>query len=91
MHIIYVGELKDKNLLFASVRKPLGIKDPLGNLTVIRHPMFGDDMGTKTTTDDTITLGNKVVPGTAIIQLESTQDELIDSTGDTLRNLRKKM
>lgn len=83
------NSLKDKSLLKASTTKPLGIKDPLGNLTIIRHPMFGNDMGTKTTSDDTITLGNKVVPGTAIIQLESTVDELIDSTGETLKELRR--
>ena len=83
--------LRGTKLLESSITKPLGIKDPLGNLTVIRHPMFGNDEGTKTTTDDTISLGNKVVPGTAIIQLEATEDDLIDSTGETLRNLRKKM
>ena len=85
------NDLKGNNLLEASITKPLGIKDPLGNSIVVRHPMFGNDNGTRTTTDDTITLGNKVVEGTAIIQLESTQDELINSTGNTLRDLRKKM
>ena len=84
-------ELKGENLLKKSITKPLGIKDPLGNLTLIRHPMFGNDMGTKTTSDDTIILGNKVVEKTAIIQLESTIDELIDSTGNTLKELRRKM
>ena len=85
------ASLKGQSLLVASILKPLGIKDPLGNSIIVRHPMFGNDNGTKSVSDDTIMLGNKVVPGTAIIQLESTQDELIDSTGDTLRNLRKKM
>lgn len=85
------SNLKGSKLLEASTTKPLGVKDPLGNLTVIRHPMFGNDMGTKTTTDDTITLGNKVVPGTAIIQLEATIDELIDATGNTLRETRKQL
>ncbi len=84
-------KLKGSNLLQASITKPLGIKDPLGNLTIVRHPMFGNDMGTKTTTDDTITLGNKVVPKTAIIQLEATVDELINSTGNTLKNVRKQL
>lgn len=84
-------DLKGQNLLAASITKPLGIKDPLGNLTVIRHPMFGNDMGTKTTDDDTITLGNKVIEKTAIIQLEATVDELIDSTGNTLKELRKNL
>ena len=85
------NSLKDQNLLVASITKPLGVKDPLGNLTVIRHPMFGNDMGTKTTADDTITLGNKAVTGTAIIQLEATVDELIDSTGATLRDVKRQL
>lgn len=78
-------------LLEASASKPLGIKDPLGNLTIIRHPMIGNDMGTKTTTDDTITLGNKVIPKTAIIQLEATTDELIDASVNTLRDLKRQL
>lgn len=84
-------KLKEQNILFTSVTKPLGIKDPLGNLVVVRHPMFGNDMGTKTTTDDTITLGNKVVEGTAIIQLEATVNDLIETAGTAVRDLKKKM
>lgn len=91
----WINEKTDKlmgqNLLVASITKPLGVKDPLGNLTVIRHPMFGNDEGTKTNADDTITLGNKVVKGTAIIQLEATVDELINSTGNTLKDVRKQL
>lgn len=85
------NSLKGKNLLVASITKPLGVKDPLGNLTVIRHPMFGNDQGTRTTSDDTITLGNKVVEGTAIIQLEATVDELINSTSSTMKDLKKQL
>lgn len=85
------NSLKGQNLLAASITKPLGVKDPLGNLTVVRHPMFGDDMGTKTTSDDTITLGNKVVVGTAILQLEASVDDLINSTGSTLKDVRKRL
>ncbi len=84
------NELKDRNLFKASITKPIGIKDPLGNITVIRQPIFGNDQGTRTTSDDTITLGNKVIAGTAIIQLKATQDELISSTGETLKALRRK-
>ncbi len=83
--------LQKSNLLAASITRPLGVKDPLGNLTVVRHPMFGNDMGTRTTADDTITLGNKVVPKTAIIQLEATIDELINSTGTTLKDVKKQL
>lgn len=83
--------LQGNNLLAASITRPLGVKDPLGNLTIVRHPMFGNDMGTKTIMDDTITLGNKVIPKTAIIQLEATIDELIDSTGTTLKDVKKQL
>ena len=52
------ADLKGSNLLVASITKPLGIKDPIGNLTVIRHPMFGDDMNTPAdNTDDVMNLG----------------------------------
>ena len=84
-------DLIGKKLLQASVTKPLGVKDPLGNLMVIRQPMFGDDMGTKSTIDDAIRLGNKVVKGTAIVQLEATEKELITATSETLIRLRNKM
>ena len=84
-------KLKESELLGASICHPLGVKDPLGSLTIIRHPMFGDDMGTKTFDDDVINLGNKVVENTAIMQLEATVDELIDSTGNTLKTVKKEM
>lgn len=91
----WIGEnpqnLRGQNLLQASVTKPLGVKDPLGNLTVVRHPMFGNDMGTRTVTDDTITLGNKVVEKTAIIQLEATVDELINATGETIKKAKEQL
>lgn len=83
--------LKGENLLLASVTKPLGIKDPLGNLTVIRHPKFGNDNGTKTTQDDTILLGNKVVENTAIIQLEASFEDLISTPANTIKNLKKQL
>ena len=85
------NDLHEKHLLISSINKPLGIKDPLGNLTVVRHPIFGNDMHTKTTTDDTITLSNKVVEKTTIIQLEATNDELINSVGETLKILKKEI
>ena len=46
-------------------------------------------MGTKTYDDDTINLGNKVVKNTAIMQLEATVDELIHSTGNTLKTVNE--
>ena len=81
--------LKGENLLLKSVLKPLGIKDPLGNLTIVRHPMYGDDNGTKRVDDDTIKLGNNIVEKTAIIQLETTKQGLIDAAANVLADLKK--
>ena len=86
-----VKDLQGSNLLAASVTRPLGIKNPIGQITVIRHPMFGDDQGTANTNDDTIKLGNRVVEKTAIIQLECTIDDLINSTKETVKDVRQKL
>lgn len=83
--------INGENLLMESVKKPLGIKDPLGNLTIIRHPMYGDDNGTKTLDDDSIMLGNNVVEKTAIIQLEATDKELIDAAEEVLKDVKKQL
>lgn len=76
--------LKGANLLAASVVSPLGVKDRLGDLVAIRHPMNGND-------DDSINVGNKVSEKTAIIRMEATVDELISSTGTTLDTLNAKL
>ncbi len=83
--------LKGSNLLSASITKPLGVKDPLGNLVAIRHPMFGDDKNTPTTADDVMNLGNHLVEKTAIIQMEATIDELIQSNSKVLEELNHMM
>lgn len=76
--------LKGGALLAASVVSPLGVKDRLGDLVAIRHPMNGND-------DYTINVGNKVAVGTAVIRMEATVDELIASTGCTLEQLKTKI
>jgi hypothetical protein len=79
-----IDSLRGSALLSASVVSPLGVKDRLGDLVAIRHPMAGND-------DDTIGLGNKVAKNTAVIRMEATVDELIDSTGKTLGELGEKV
>ena len=78
-------QITDGNLLVTSITRPLGVKDQLGNLTTIRHPMFGDIK------NRTINVGNKVVVNTAIMQMETTVDGLIDSVANNLKNVRSKI
>lgn len=72
------------NLLVTCVNSPLGVKDRLGDLIAIRHPMNGNP-------DGSMAIGNKVAEKTCVIRMEATQDELIDSTGKTLKELIAKM
>ena len=65
-------------LLGASICHPLGEKDRLGDLIAIRHPMVGNP-------DGTINVGNDVAAGTAVIFMDGSPDELIASTGKTIR------
>ena len=71
------------NLLVTTIESPLGVKDRLGNLTAIRHPMNGND-------DKSMNIGANLAVGTAVIRMEATVDELVNSTGKTLKELKKK-
>lgn len=83
--------LKEDNIIEEAIMKPLGVKAIQGNLTLVKQPMYGDDMGTKTTMDDRIRFGNKLMEKTAIIQLETTVDEMIESNRVLLQELKKKL
>ena len=72
------------NLLAYTVCSPLGVKDRLGDLIAIRHPMNGND-------DFSINVGNNLAEKTCVIRMEATVDELIQSVPDTLRELIDRM
>lgn len=76
-------EVTGKNLLITTIESPLGIKDRLGNLTAIRHPIIGNE-------DKSMNIGTNLATGTAVIRMEATIDELINSTGNTLKELKEK-
>lgn len=71
------------NLLVETICAPLGVKDRLGDLTAIRHPMFGND-------DYSMNIGSNMAVNTAVIQMEATVDELIDSVAATIDQLKAK-
>ena len=76
-------EVNGGNLLVTTIQSPLGVKDRLGNLIAIRHPMAGNE-------DGSMNIGANLAEKTAVIRMEATVDELIDSTGKTLKALKKK-
>lgn len=78
-----VDDLKGADLLGASVVSPLGVKDRLGDLVAIRHPMGGND-------DLSINVGNKVSEKTAVIRMEGSVDQLIGSVAETAEELKER-
>lgn len=72
------------NLLSYAICKPLAVKDRLGDLAAIRHPMNGND-------DGSMNIGNNLAVNTAVVLMEATVDELISAVGKTLEELKKKI
>ncbi|MCL2244050.1 MAG: FIST C-terminal domain-containing protein [Treponema sp.] len=77
-------KLKGMDLLVYTILSPLGVKDRLGDLVAIRHPMNGND-------DYSMAVGANLTEKTAVIRMEGTVDELIASGGKTLDGLKTKM
>ena len=64
--------LMGDKILTASILKPLGVKTPTGNVTLIRHPMAGNS-------DYSINVGNDLAVNTAVIQMQASLDELVNA------------
>jgi hypothetical protein len=77
-------EVTGFNLLVYAITRPLGVKDRLGDLIAIRHPMNGND-------DGSMAIGNNLAENTAVILMDGSVDGLIQSTGDTLKALKDKL
>ena len=72
------------NLLVYAITKPLGVKDRLGDLIAIRHPMNGND-------DGSMAIGNNLAVNTAVVLMDGSVDGLIQSAGQTLDALNHKI
>ena len=77
-------DIEGGKLLLQTVTAPLGVKDRLGDLVAIRHPMAGNP-------DYSMNIGNDLALNTAVIQMEASVDELINSTGNTMKELNKEL
>lgn len=75
-------ELMGASMLGYSIFKPLAVRDLSGSVTAIRHPMAANE-------DMSITLSNNAAVGTAVIQMETTQENLIEAIGKGLGDLVK--
>ena len=79
-----VESLKGNNLLTESICAPLGVKDPVGKVTAVRHPMFGND-------DYSMNIGANLVENTAVIQLSNTPEGILKANEETINKLNSLM
>ena len=74
------SELLGANMISLSANHPLGIKTLDGSLTLVRHPLVGEENGS-------INLGANITDKTAVILLENDEDGLIGGAVNTIREL----
>ena len=79
-----VESLKGNNLLTETICAPLGVKDPIGKVTAVRHPMFGND-------DYSMNIGANLALNTAVIQLSNTPEGILKANEETIKSLNNLM
>ncbi len=79
-----VDEVMGNNLLTETIFNPLGVKDPIGSVTAVRHPMFANE-------DLSMNIGAKLMPKTAIIQLHMEPEEMVSANPKTIEELNSMM
>lgn len=79
-----VNDIMGGNLLTATITAPLGVKDPIGKVTAIRHPMAGND-------DYSMNIGADLVTNTAVIQMENTPEGILKANAETVAKVSELM
>ena len=79
-----VNDIMGGNLLTATITAPLGVKDPIGKVTAIRHPMNGND-------DYSMNIGADLVTNTAVIQMENTPEGILKANAETVAKVSELM
>ena len=79
-----VNDIMGGNLLTATITAPLGVKDPIGKVTAIRHPMTGND-------DYSMNIGADLVTNTAVIQMENTPEGILKANAETVAKVSELM
>lgn len=72
------------NLLVETICNPLGVKDPIGSVTLIRHPMACNE-------DKSFNIGANLAVGTTVCLMEATAEEIVAANPKTIEELNAKM
>ncbi len=79
-----VESLKGNNLLTETICAPLGVKDPIGKVTAVRHPMFGNE-------DYSMNIGANLAVNTAVIQLANSPEGILKANAEAISSLNTLM
>ena len=79
-----VESLMGSNLLTETICNPLGVKDPIGNVIAVRHPMFAND-------DYSMNIGADLALNTAVIQLTNTPEGILNANAKTVNKVNTLM
>ena len=77
-------EVMGGNMLAASIFDPLGVKDQIGRVTAIRHPMGAND-------DNSLSIGANMVTNTAIIHMHLEPEEMVQANPKTVKEVDEKI
>lgn len=77
-------EVAGGNLLAATIFNPLGVKDPIGSVTAIRHPMAAND-------DLSMNIGANLAVNTAVIQLHLEPEDMVKANPKTVEEVNALM
>ena len=79
-----IEDMMGNNLLTETIFNPLGVKDQIGNVTAVRHPMFAN-------VDKSMNIGANLEENTAIIHLTNTPEGMLDSNACVVKKLNDLM
>ena len=72
------------NLLTETIHNPLGVKDPIGSVTLIRHPMACNE-------DKSFNIGANLTVGTTVCLMEGSASDIVEANPKTIKKLNSLM
>ena len=78
-----IRDVKEEKIFNESILMPLAVKTSDGSLAIIKHPTYGNN-------NYSIYFEHKIAINTAIVQMQISKEELVNSPSLILRELKKK-
>ena len=76
------SKLAEGAILVETITGPLGVKDPIGKVTAVRHPMFAN-------ADGSMNIGADLAVNTAVILLKDSPEGILEASPKTVMELNK--